>query len=337
MSVTANGGILGVGGSIGGSWGYGVNSLNSESMDIKKAISYGFTLGGADAEGIDNDNDQIWLWLGPKVNMTMTPNAGEWTVDDNELMDILYVHVYELKNPSRMEAGTVDRLEAYGITTADYPEILKANPLADPSIPLDTNRYKLVYTTIPYRSSDNGAQTTVSTGINFNQTNSSSSSVTSQYTVGMTQSGSVGFENLFTLNISQQGKWTWTDTDTRANSSGTSESASVSVRSPSSDYEGPTSILLYYDVIYKTFAFVPAPPGGVPPLEGSIVSLSGQPVSSKEVVVTVGGIDYRTFTDAQGEYRIYGDIPSNSSLEYTVDGLEVNPVIEQEETYIVLP
>ncbi|MEX2962291.1 hypothetical protein [Microbulbifer sp. TYP-18] len=339
VSVTASGGVLGSGGSIGGSWGFGVNSMNSESMDIKKSASLSISRAGPSVDGIDHNRDQIWLWLGPKVNMTMTPNAGEWTIDNSEVMDLQYVYVGWLKNPSQMPPGVTDRLEAYGITTADYPEILKANPLADPSIPLDTNRYKSVYTTFPYEPpyAANDPVSTLSFTATFGQTSSSSSSVTNQYTVGMTQSGSVGFENLFTLNISQQSKWTWTDSDTRANSSGTSESASVTVGGPSFGYTGPTAMQVYYDVIYKTFAFVPIPPGGVPPFQGSLVSISGQPLSSKEVVVTAGDVEYRTFTNARGEYRLYGDIPTNRPLEFKVDGLEVNSVPFQEDTYIVMP
>ena len=59
ISVTKEVGFLGTGGSLGASFGYGRNSSNSNSLDIKKAISTEINHRGPSIDGIDHDRDQI--------------------------------------------------------------------------------------------------------------------------------------------------------------------------------------------------------------------------------------------------------------------------------------
>jgi hypothetical protein len=70
---------------------------------------------------------------------------------------------------------------------------------------------------------------------------------------------------------------------------------------------------VYYDVLYKTFAF--APLTGPIHLRGVVTSRSVRMGAGQEVTVTAGGKKYRTFTNAKGEYRIPGQLTGPVELE----------------------
>jgi hypothetical protein len=59
---------------------------------------------------------------------------------------------------------------------------------------------------------------------------------------------------------------------------------------------------VYFDVLYKTFLFVPI----TWPIEfsGVVTSPSGQQVAGQEVIVTANKRKYRTFTNSKGEYKV---------------------------------
>ncbi|MEQ1505217.1 MAG: hypothetical protein ABMB14_23490 [Myxococcota bacterium] len=63
----------------------------------------------------------------------------------------------------------------------------------------------------------------------------------------------------------------------------------------------------YYDVVYKTFMFAPYQ-GGPSVLDGWVVSDSKADVTGTELwLVDERGDVFRTFADAEGAFRIYGD------------------------------
>ncbi|TQV81243.1 hypothetical protein FKG94_09070 [Exilibacterium tricleocarpae] len=327
VTVEAKVGFLGSGGSTSGSFGYGRGTTDSEVMDIKKTASLQISRGGPAVDGIDHNRDQIWLWLGPTLDLTMEPSAGEWTVDENAVMELQYVYVGHLRNPAQMPPGVVNRLAAYGITTDDYDDILAAYAFSDESAPIDTSRFKSLYTTFPYEPpyAPGDPVSNLSFTATYSHGNVSSSSVKNEYSVGLSTSGTLNFITIFETKIKVSGKWTWTDTDTRSNTNGTSESASVTIGGPAYGYTGPTSMRVYYDVIYKTFAFAPIETGFAPGLQGSLVSRSSKALGGKEVVVIADGIKYRTFTNARGEYRFYEDFTGAGEFRFQVDGIEMAP------------
>jgi hypothetical protein len=105
----------------------------SQSLDIKKSTSSEISYSGPSSDGIDHDRDIIYLWLNPTINLQLTPTSAAWNLGDNPRADIQLVYVGWLKDPSKMQRdapGVVQRLQTYGITPADYPEILKADPFA---------------------------------------------------------------------------------------------------------------------------------------------------------------------------------------------------------------
>jgi hypothetical protein len=328
VSVTASAGILGAKTQVGLSFGYGTSTTDNQSIDIKKSGSTEITVPGPGVDGVDHDRDQIWLWLNPTLNVSLTPTSAAWKLEDNPQADIQFVFVGHLKDPSKMPPGLTQRLQSYGITAADFPEILKADPFANGSTAfIDSKRYQSLNTTFPYEPPF--AQGDAATTFKFNASSaintSTSSSTQNETTVGVTASGDVGFTSLFKTSVKAEGKWTWTSTETKASSSGTSESATVTVGGPAFGYTGPTDMAVYYDVIYKTFMFAPlvARPG----ITGLVLDRTGTGVRSREVVVVSNGVAKRTFTNAKGEYRIFGDLsgPVRLQVDRTIRNLPQLP------------
>src|SRR5262245_37511708 len=262
VSASQGVGFLGTGGEVGLSFSYGQNSSNSHAIDIKKTVSTEINIPGPSADGINHDKDKIWLWLNPTVQLSLTPTSATWTLGNNTQADIQYAEVGWLKDPSKFNReapGVLRRFQAYRITTQDYAEMLKADPFANGASSIDTKRFQLLPTTFPYEppSAPDDPVPTFTFTQAYSGITTDSSSVQSEYTVGVSVQGSLSFIGLATSKFKEQNSWTWTNTDTRSTSNATSESASVTVGGPSYGYSGPTDIAVYYDVIYKTFLFAP--------------------------------------------------------------------------------
>jgi hypothetical protein len=77
---------------------------------------------------------------------------------------------------------------------------------------------------------------------------------------------------------------------------------SLTMGGPAFGYNGPISVVVWYDTIYQTFCFVPFEiPEGT--LHGVVTDRGGKPVAWEQVIAVAGGVKYRTFTNARGEYR----------------------------------
>jgi len=301
------------------SYEYSRNKSESKSLDIKKSASTVIDVPGPSVDGIDHDRDEIWLWLNPTLKLTLTPTSVSWTVDNTRNAVIMFVYAGDLRNPSRMNPGVAETLRTHGITTQDFPEILKADPFATRSGPLgvftqqrftliDPRRFKSLGVTFPYQPpfAPGDKATTVTFKLENSTTKSSASSVETARTVGL--KASVEFQIPLNAKLTAEGKWTWTNSDTSSKSAEALESASMTVGQPSFGYTGPTNIQVYYDVIYKTFLFVPVGSGLAPTLQGVVTRNSKRAVGGTEVVVVSNGVKYRTFTNAKGEYRIFDKI-----------------------------
>jgi hypothetical protein len=310
VSVSAEAGVVKKIG-VGASYEYSRNKTTKESIDIKKTASTEINMPGPSVDGIDHDRDQIWLWLNPTLKLTLTPTSASWTLDDTREAVIQPVFAGHLKDPSKMPPGDAQTLQTHGITTQDFPEILKSDPFVRAGfILVNTKRFKRLPTTFPYEPpfAPGDKATTLTFTITNTTTESSTSSVETANTVGVTVSGEFQFTKLFKAKVKDELKWTWTNSTTNSTSAEATESAAVTVGGPAFGYTGPTNIRVYYDVLYKTFLFVPIESGLQPSLQGVVTSSSKRAVGGKEVVVVANGVKYRTFTNAKGEYRILDKI-----------------------------
>ncbi len=321
-TVSATGGFLGESsGSL--IFGYGRSSTDSKATEIKKSSSTTISLGGPSVDGIDHDRDLIWLWLNPKLRVSLpTATAIEWKLDNSEPMDIQYVYVGHLKDPSQMPPGVAQRLAYYGITTADYAEILEADPYAYGAVPV-SSRYVSLNTTFPYEPpyAPGDPVPTLNFTATYSSTDTSGSEVVNEYTSGVTWEGGLDFISLVQAKLKVESKWTWTDTKSLSTATGTEESASVTIGGPAFGYTGPTDMGVYYDLLYKSFLFVPID-GAPPTVTGWVYSRSNRPVAGKQVLLSANGVTYRTFANADGEFRFFG-VPSGRRMELRVNAVRL--------------
>ena len=350
VSVSAQVGILTKIG-LEASYEFAKNKSKSESLDIKKSAASEINMPGPSIDGIDHDRDQIWLWLNPTISLTLTPKSASWTLDSKREAFVTFVFAGHLKDPSRMPPGVAQTLRTHGITAEDFPEILKADPFVGRRRPLvedviqplpieiDAQRFKPLPTTFPYEPpfAQGDKATTLTFTITNSTTSSSTSSIEKAHTVGVTISGESGFLSLFKVSVKNANKWTWTNSSTNSNLADAKESAAVTVGGPAFGYTGPTNMRVYYDVLYKTFLFVPIEQGVEPVLQGALKSSSGKVVAGKEVVVVANGKKFRTFTNAKGEYRIFDRISGQPQLQ--VDGIrkDLTPLQPRKKADMLLP
>ena len=232
---------------------------------------------------------------------------------------ITYVYVGWLKNPAQMPPGEMQLLQRYGISAADFPEMLKVDPYSRTPIigatrigggVPDPKRYQPLFTTFPYEPPYGPADPvpTYKFTATYSNTSTTSASAQTEYTVGLKLGAEGGFPGLAKLSLKDSLNWTWTSTNAHSSSSGTTESASVTVGGPAYGYQGSIAdIAVYYDLIYRTFLFVPLP-NAAPSMLGAVTASTGGTSAGREVIVVANGIKYRTFTNAKGEYRVYGNI-----------------------------
>jgi hypothetical protein len=354
ITATTEGGITGVVGTQAeASFGVTHSSSNSSSLDIKRSSTSEINDVGPAADGINHDHDLIYLWLNPTVQLKLFPTVSGtvssvvWQPVNTSQTVVTYVYVGWLKNPSQIPPGELQLLQRYGITPQDFPEMLKADPFANTSrfssvlrtdtVP-DPRRFQPLFTTFPYEPPFGPGDPVPTFKFTTTYTNTAGTSFTAQseYTVGLKLQATGGFFGLAKLTLKDQANWTWTSTDTRSSSTGTTESASVTVGGPAFGYQGPTDMVVYYDVIYKTFLFAPLPTTS-PPLLGSVATSAGRLVSGKEVIVVANGVRYRTFTNAKGQYRVFGNISGPLRVQVDTVRKELPQLPATRKVDIVLP
>ncbi|MEZ4237032.1 MAG: hypothetical protein R3F59_12940 [Myxococcota bacterium] len=295
--------------SVGGSFTYGRESSDTEATEIKKASTTTIAMGGPAVDGVDHDRDQIWLWLGPRFDLAMPDDhTVEWSVDPTATMELQYVYVGDLKNPAQMPPGVAAALAAHGITADDYPDILDADPLADGSDWLDPQRYAPVNLTFPYQPpyAPGDPSPTLTFQSTFAETNSTTHTSKHSYTVSI--SWETGFD-LASLQakVSNTNAMTFSDQYSKTTATSVSEAATVTVGGPAYGYTGPTQVAVYYDTLYKTFAFVPLDPGTLPFATGYVVVDDWEDPAGREVVAyDDAGTPYRAISDADGRFELYG-------------------------------
>jgi hypothetical protein len=156
-----------------------------------------------------------------------------------------------------------------------------------------------------------------------------------EYSAGVTIEGDVNFFSLFKASLKTEDTWTWTDEVSQSDMAGSSQSVEVAVGGPSFGYTGPTNVGVYYDRLYKTFAFKFVQPSVRPTVRGVVVSRSNGSVAGQEVVVVANGVRYRTFTNAAGEFRAFG--PGAEIVQVQVGATQFAAVSSGEPIVISVP
>ena len=314
ISFTGSAKYFGPGGSTSVSFSFSQSDTDSQSLDIKKSTTSTIGQSGPGQDGINHDEDEVWLLLNPTVNLAFSsvPSAA-WTFSDSMspiTSPIQYLHVGWLNGHETMPTGVAAALQQAGVSAQDYPNILARDPFATGAA-LDPTRFLLLNTTFPYEPPLN-ANDPVPT-VTYNVSNSSTATVGSEtvdtYKVGLSITASGGFLEFAKATLKDTASWQWTNKSSHTATSGTSESASVTIGGPAYGYTGNTVMEVYFDTMYKTFAFA------LDPIEqhqlsvqGALTSASGKRLAATEVTLIEHGVKHQTFTNASGEFMFLGHV-----------------------------
>lgn len=283
-SVSASLGIVAkdvVATTIAGAFTYAQGSTNSESLEITKEERTIYTAHGSDRQdGVDHDLDSFLVWIRPQV-VTWTQDCHAfWKFKEEQEKLIVRVYVGELRNPDIMDAGVRGKLDKALITPADYPGILFNDHFywgeKDPTLPtsslgnfldafkpfsdialVDTSRFLRTEFAPSYRHGFAGSAFTSTYSITNGNIKTQSQSTTSSSKVDLSISHDIN-TSLLKLTLKNENSWEWTNTATFDSKNGNSQASTVVIEDPSSTYDGKVhgaNVAIYYDQIYKTFAF----------------------------------------------------------------------------------
>jgi hypothetical protein len=249
-------------------FGDGFGGATTQSVDMQDSfanMSVTFAPPGSDA--INHDYDQILLFLGINVNASVDILGNvTWGMDFSQILNQrfatsgYFVALGCLRPNSTIFTDPVctsDRngLGSLGITAADYPSIVGADPFADPNAPQtpDPSRYVFV-TRFQYAFQPAGSSLTAMLTNSSNAGNSQ----TSTYSYSVSAAPGASYDG---VSLKDPGKFTWTNSSTPSNKTGSSnQSITLVLAQPSASYSGPFTLFVYVDAIYKTFMFSFAPP-----------------------------------------------------------------------------
>jgi hypothetical protein len=315
IAADSGAGLLGNGGGAGLSFTYARSVTNDQSLEIKKSTNSKITVPGPSVDGIDHDRDLIYLWLNPQINLALTSSSAVWTFAGSDTAEIQYVRVGWLKNPSCsqdaqhptcMPDDVRQKLKHFGITDADFLDIMQRDVLANGSTTLDAKRFRPLNFTFPYEPpySQNDPVPTTTFSLSDSSTNTVGSKVTDDYKVELQIHAQGNYLGLVKASLKNTDSWEWTYTSSQSSSTGTSEAATVTIGGPSYGYSGSTDMGVYFDTIYKTFAFSLIESTPVT-LQGTLLDANGKPLPAAEVSVIANGIKRRTLTNTRGEWKFH--------------------------------
>lgn len=332
VSTSLTTGLLGGSGT---SFSYSNSATDNQSFEVKKSTTTTITQAGPAQDGINHDEDEIWLLLTPKILLSLSSSpSASWSFA-NTNAPIQYVHVGWLNGHTAMPSGVASTLGSAGITSQDYADIISYDPLADGLTNPMSPRFTSANTTFPYEPplQQGDAVPTVSLNISNSSTTTTGASTEKSYGVGLTiaTGGQGPVADLISMNLKDETKWTWTNKASQSTANATSQSATLTIGGPSFGYSGPSLIYVYYDNIYGTFAFAPPfDPIQQKPVDlsqalvrGHIVGPSGASTPRTEVVLVEHGIEHRTLTNAKGEFAFFGSIQGPVTLR----ARNANPIV----------
>lgn len=309
VSIEASGGVLFAGGGAGISFDSSTSTTDSQSVNITKSVAATISQVGPSQDGINHDEDEIWVLLKPTINVAVSSSTTEWMLA-NTNCPIQYVHVGWLNGHEPMPPGVASALASAGITPPVYQDILARDPLSSSQAALNSSRFVSINTTFPYEPplSATDPVPTSTYAISNNQVTTLGTAYEDSFKVEMSVSGSAGLP-LFNLKLKDTASWEWTNKSSSTTSAGSSQSAQLTIGGPSYGFTGPSVIQVYYDTVYRTFAFalvsVDTPDIA---LTGTLLTSKGVPAAHKAVTLIESGNKHLTYTNAKGGFTFLGQI-----------------------------
>ena len=225
---------------------------DSQSVEFKQTQSFTITVYGPTQDGINHDDDLFYLWLNPTLSVTVDPHKSvTWEIGiDGQEMNIQYLSVGQLKNPSTIPANLKRELDAAGLTPSDYESILGMNPFAFGPAAIDPKRFVAQPQALSYEYLPTISQTQ---NYVLSSSKTQTSTNTTEKAYGVTASASAGMEGIF--KVTATFSFQWTNSNTATITEQTTNSASALIAQPSSSWNGSTEVLVYWDTFYNSFMF----------------------------------------------------------------------------------
>jgi len=184
---------------------------------------------------------------------------------------------------------------------------------------LSAPRFLPINTTFPYEPpySANDPVPTFTYNISNSQMATQTTTSEDDVKVGLTVSGSGSFLGFASFKLQDSASWEWTNKSSNAASSGTSQSAQLTIGGPGYGFSGPSMIQVYYDTVYRTFAFsLNAAAPAAAALTGKLLTFEGKPLADSAVRVVEGnGKTHVTYTNRNGIFRLYGQLTGPATVQ----------------------
>jgi hypothetical protein len=307
ISATFSGGAFGDDVSLGLGFTTSQNATQKDQIDVTKSTKGDIKILGPGADGIDHDEDRIYLWLNPGVEVSQDGNSIDWSlIPTGTNMTIQYVEVGWLKNPTTMPPGVQTQLQSAGITSTDYATILTADPFANGSNGLDLSRFIELSESFPYEPPETVSDPAGSQTVTLTDETKSTSTSTDTASVGLSITATAKVNAVFaSLQLKVSDSMTYTHTGSLQNSQDSTQSASFTIGQPAFGYAGPTNLLVYWDTLFQSFVFTFNPlTSESASVSGTVTDSSGKPVANQPLSIELPGLRLRTITDATGRYKV---------------------------------
>ncbi len=321
---------------------------SNSSVTINTTTTHGTTVKGplSDAVGLNHDADVIWVWLNPVMGFIVpAPQNLNFTGflfdvrDPVGGMDVFPIQVQYLNGHStipqdirdvlnRSWAPLMDDGSSPALNSADFAQILKADPLADPAyvvnVPAGNNctadaRFcRTANQNLTYSPPPPGLPPVTQTfSAAYEKTTADGQGGSDTRTLGFSTDiqASGGFLVDFTADLKFAHTFTWTNkwSSTTTNKAGQTASLSITGPAAAANYTGPTEFDVYQDTVYGTFMF--APVNQTPDfLFGATPSSQSIPVGGS-TTYSVGTTALRGFTDTVS-LTVSSGLPAGASVNF---------------------
>jgi hypothetical protein len=126
---------------VGGSISVSQSKSNTDTggLDITNTWTETFSIVGQDADGIDHNQDEIWIWFGPQFDVTVVTTGASVGIGEQKQVsynlrpgegEINFLTIGELNGSRKIDDAYMNFLRSYQITEDDFANILRADPLA---------------------------------------------------------------------------------------------------------------------------------------------------------------------------------------------------------------
>jgi hypothetical protein len=239
------------------SFGYTYGNDSTSSIDMLETFRSDTKVFGVHSDDMDHNYDQILLLLNARIDVKITPSGTTWALNAPSAVPQT-VLVGWLNGALPMPANVQSTLARWGVTAADYPQILRVDPFAANAAGAgrpDPGRF-VPYAVLNYEWIDNTYCLTIDNAY----MNTSSNSTSTEFTTSVAMSGGTSFCKLVSAKMSHSASFTFKHSSSKTNTSGTSSTKQLCLDMPSAEYDGPTHLYVYVDTIYKTFMLSFQPP-----------------------------------------------------------------------------